>query len=43
MPKNLVTDEHGEEWEVIDKKIGVFVEVKVEDEQEKEKEQEVDT
>ena len=32
-PKKTVTDEHGEEWEVIDKKKRVFVEVdEVEDE-----------
>ena len=33
VPKKLVTDEHGEEWQVIDKKKRVFVEV--EDEEEK--------
>ena len=34
MPKKLVTDEHGEEWEVIDKKKRVFAEVEDEEEEE---------
>ena len=34
VPKKLVTDEHGEEWEVIDKKKRVFAEVEDEEEEE---------
>lgn len=32
-PKKLVTDEHGEEWEVIDKKKRVFIEVEDEEDE----------
>ena len=43
VPKKLVTDEHGAEWQVIDKKKRVFVEVEDEEEKEQEKEQDIDT
>lgn len=34
LPKKKVTDENGEEWEVIDKKKRVFIEVQDEEEEE---------
>lgn len=36
-PKKLVTDEHGEEWEVIDKNKRVYVEVEEDSDDELEK------